>query len=345
MNEISPLLLPWYRIHGRHDLPWQKRMTGYRVWISEIMLQQTQVKTVIPYYQDFMRRFPTLNALACAPIDDVLQHWAGLGYYARARNLHRAAQLIISEHKGRFPRKADILTTLPGIGESTAAAIVSFAYGQSATILDGNVKRVLTRFYAISGDPNKALLKKELWEIARRNTPPDNCNEYNQAIMDLGATCCTRSKPACGRCPLQQKCKAFRLDMPTAFPDKSAAIKRQTQHLHLLALICDDQIALIKRPSQGVWGGLWCFPDCQSADEVKSWLKQHKLRAVEQTPLQRFTHELSHRRLIINSELIEVDKITKDKTLAWVALNSLKRYGVPKPVKLILQMLPTTAAT
>lgn len=337
MTDISTPLLPWYRKHGRHDLPWQKRKTGYRVWVSEIMLQQTQVKTVIPYYQRFMKRFPTLAALAEAPQDDVLQHWAGLGYYARARNLHKAAQLIMNEHKGLFPKEIETLVTLPGIGDSTAAAIVSFAYGQSASILDGNVKRVLTRFYAISGDPNKAELKNELWEIARHNTPADNCHEYNQAIMDLGATCCTRTRPDCHRCPLQKSCQAFQRGTPTAFPDKSAPLKQRKLRLQLLLLRHHNEIALIKRPTTGIWGGLWCLPDCGAAEEIKPWLKHNRLQVKHCQPFAYFTHQLSHRLLEIGVELIDVKKKTCD--FEWVAISEQERYGVPKPVKKIWQQL------
>jgi A/G-specific adenine glycosylase len=342
MTDISTPLIPWYRQYGRHDLPWQKRKTGYRVWVSEIMLQQTQVKTVIPYYEKFMRRFPTLTALAQAPIDDVLQHWAGLGYYARARNLHKAAQTIVQDYAGRFPQRAETLTTLSGIGESTAAAIVSFAYKQSATILDGNVKRVLTRFYAISGDPNKTQLKNELWEIARHNTPLKNCSEYNQAIMDLGATLCTRSKPNCEHCPLQKKCRAFQLGTPTAFPDKSAPIKRQTQHLYLLVLQYGNKIALSKRPAPGVWGGLWCFPDCGTNKKSQAWLKKHGIKMSEQSSLPRFTHELSHRHLVIDTALIEVRNTGQNKELLWVPIDKLSNYGVPKPIKTILGILSSS---
>lgn len=339
MTDISTPLIPWYRKHGRHDLPWQQNKTGYRVWVSEIMLQQTQVKTVIPYYNRFMKRFPTLKALATAPMDDVLQHWAGLGYYARGRNLHKAAQVITNGHKGRFPRRTDILVTLPGIGESTASAIVSFAFNQSATILDGNVKRVLTRFYAITGDPNKSALKGKLWEIARDNTPENNCSEYNQAIMDLGATLCTRSKPACSACPLQSKCQAFQRGTPTAFPDKSAPIKRQTQHLQLLVLSHEDKIALMKRPSPGVWGGLWCFPDCETPDKIIPWLKANNLKTHSKTPLKRFTHELSHRHLIIDTTLVELKNKTNNALLEWVGFGDSDRYGVPKPVRKIIDNL------
>jgi A/G-specific adenine glycosylase len=334
MTDISTPLLPWYHQHGRHDLPWQQRKTGYRVWVSEIMLQQTQVKTVIPYYQRFMRRFPSLLKLATAPQDDVLQHWAGLGYYARARNLHKAAQVILDEHNGRFPRCQDTLATLPGIGESTAAAIVSFAYEQSATILDGNVKRVLTRFYGIPGDPNKTALKNKLWDIARDNTPLDNCHEYNQAIMDLGATCCTRTRPACERCPLQTSCRAHQLGTPTAFPNKSASIKRQTQQLHFIILKHKESIALIKRPSPGVWGGLWCFPDCGTTAGLADWLKKNGVIVHEELQLERITHELSHRSLIIDATLIECHPIPQ---FEWAPISNIERYGVPKPVKKIIE--------
>jgi A/G-specific adenine glycosylase len=334
MTTISTLLLPWYEQHGRHDLPWQRNKTAYRVWVSEIMLQQTQVKTVIPYYQRFLARFPNLKSLATAPIDDVLQHWAGLGYYTRARNLHKTAQILWHENAGRFPRSKERLSSLPGIGESTAAAIVSFAYSESATILDGNVKRVLTRFYAIPGDPNKTELKTKLWEIASDNTPKYNCPAYNQAIMDLGATCCTRTKPSCERCPLKSACRAYELGTPTVFPHKSAPIKRQHEGLHFVVLKHKNRIALVKRPSTGVWGGLWCFPDCKKSEELSNWLQQNGVNVKKKTPLERITHELSHRSLTIDSTLVECQSTN---LFEWVSMSDIHGYGVPKPVSKILK--------
>jgi len=220
MMSFSNNVLQWFDQHGRKHLPWQKNRTAYRVWVSEIMLQQTQVATVIPYYERFMASFPNVQALANATQDDVLKHWAGLGYYARGRNLHQCAQRVIAEHQGKFPDQVDALEALPGIGRSTAGAIISLSSGKRAAILDGNVKRVLTRYHGTQGWPGKTAVAKVLWEHAETHTPQQRCDDFNQAMMDLGATLCTRSKPNCSACPLQSDCYALATEQQALFPNK-----------------------------------------------------------------------------------------------------------------------------
>jgi A/G-specific adenine glycosylase len=256
----APALLRWWRAHGRHDLPWQRRRTPYRVWISEIMLQQTQVTTVIPYYRGFMARFPNLRALADAPLDEVLHLWSGLGYYARARNLHRAAQLIRDEYGGRFPRRFEQIAALPGIGRSTAGAILALARGERHAILDGNVRRVLARYHAIKGWSGEKRTEARLWALTEQHTPRNNVAAYTQAIMDLGATLCTRTRPRCNECPLASGCRAHALGRETAFPARRPKKARPVRRTRMLLVTCVNRVLLERRPPAGVWGGLWSLP-------------------------------------------------------------------------------------
>ncbi len=264
MKSIAPALLRWYDRHGRKHLPWQIEPTPYRVWVSEIMLQQTQVDTVIPYFQRFMAAFPDLMALAGAAEDDVLAHWSGLGYYARARNLHKAAREVASTFDGQLPADQDELERLPGIGRSTAAAIMSLAFGQRATILDGNVKRVLARYHCVDGWPGHSAVNRRLWELAETHTPARDCARYTQAIMDLGATVCTRSRPDCPNCPLKKHCLAHQSGHPARWPGKRPARKKPEQ-ARLFLLLENEQGALlmIRRPPAGIWGGLWSLPEIE----------------------------------------------------------------------------------
>lgn len=271
-------LLAWFERAGRKHLPWQRNPTAYRVWISEIMLQQTQVATVIPYYERFMARFPDVRALAAAPLDEVLHLWTGLGYYARARNLHRAAQLVVEMHGGRFPQRLEEVQALPGIGRSTAGAILALATGQRHPILDGNVKRVLARYFAIEGYPGEAAVERRLWSLAQACTPERDLARYTQAIMDLGATICVRSRPRCALCPLQEDCQA-RLEgrqaaLPTARPRK---IRPQRAAHALIAMRADGAVLLERRPPAGLWGGLWTFPQFDDRDTALQWLKARQL--------------------------------------------------------------------
>lgn len=264
MKDFSSRLITWQKQHGRHDLPWQNTTDPYAIWVSEIMLQQTQVAAVIGYYSRFMQRFPTIAALSEASQDEVLQYWSGLGYYSRARNLHNAAQTIMDEHGGEFPQDFETIQTLSGIGRSTAAAIASFAFNQVQTILDGNVKRVLTRHFAIEGWPGTPRIEKELWLLAEQLLPQTDMVAYTQGLMDLGATLCTRSKPQCARCPLTASCAALQqqrvTQLPAAKPRKATPEKNTT----MLVLLEGDNVMLEKRPSTGIWGGLWSFPELET---------------------------------------------------------------------------------
>lgn len=287
MNWFPRVLLRWFDDHGRTHLPWQQDRTPYRVWVSEIMLQQTQVATVIDYYERFMTRFPDVAALANAPIDDVLALWTGLGYYARGRNLHKAAQQVIREHNGEFPVGVEALTALPGIGRSTAGAIAAIAQGERAAILDGNVKRVLARFHAVDGYPGQAAVSKRLWHFAGYHTPTHRIPEYTQAIMDLGATCCASRNPACDRCPLAARCEARALDRVSDFPGRKPRKDKPVRRALVWLLINEQgQCLLQRRPAPGLWGGLWTPPqtelDAASSGEVDPTIALTELLAALQ---------------------------------------------------------------
>ena len=277
MSVLGKKLIPWQIKHGRNNLPWQQDPTPYRVWVSEIMLQQTQVETVKAYYLRFMHKFPTLSDLAAASQEFVLQLWTGLGYYARARHLHHAAQIIMTEHQGIFPDTLIKLTELPGIGRSTAGAILSFSMNQSAVILDGNVKRVLTRVHAIKAWPGDPNIQKQLWEIATQHTPKKQTHIYNQALMDLGSMICTRRAPKCPLCPLRHQCLAYQHNQQELIPLPKPKKTLPEKHGYLLILFNkkNNTVLLHKRPAPGIWGGLWCFPEC--AKPVNSNLIQTTL--------------------------------------------------------------------
>ncbi len=271
-RELAPALLGWWDRHGRKDLPWQRDPTPYRVWVSEIMLQQTQVATVARYYDRFLSAFPDVRALADAPLDAVLHLWSGLGYYARARNLHRAAGIVRDAHAGKLPREFDALAALPGIGRSTAGAILALSANQRFPILDGNVKRVLARVFRVEGWPGDAAIARRLWALAEACTPNARVAHYTQAIMDLGATLCTRRNPACGLCPLQAGCQAAQAGVAHALPGKRAP-RARPQRCTVIMLIRDPAGAVLleRRPAAGVWGGLWGFPEAGTAEEVPGW--------------------------------------------------------------------------
>ncbi len=332
-------LLRWFDQFGRHDLPWQKQKTAYRVWLSEIMLQQTQVKTVIDYFHRFITRFPNVKALATADSDEVLQLWAGLGYYARARNLHRAAQIIHEQYNGRFPRTVDALQQLPGIGRSTAGAIVAIAFGDKGVILDGNVKRVLSRVYAIEGSPLDKNIVDSLWTIAEKLTPEERVGDYTQAIMDLGATLCTRLQPRCGDCPLQSLCEAYRLNRVADFPAKKAKKEKPKRDVHLVLLENNlQQILLLKRPDSGIWGGLWCLPEVLEKEEILNWCAQQNIKnCTLQSSLEPIKHVLTHFNLQIHVHPVKcvtgkprADHVTLG---TWTALPALTSLGFPAPIQ------------
>lgn len=301
-------LLAWFDQHGRHDLPWQHPRTPYRVWVSEVMLQQTQVGTVTPYFERFMARLPDIPALAAASQDHVLELWAGLGYYSRARNLHRAAQQIVAEHAGEFPQDIEQAMALPGIGPSTAGAILAQAFGQRHAILDGNVKRVLSRYHAVEGWPGQPSVAKQLWEYSEAHTPGKRLADYTQAIMDLGATLCTRSKPRCVDCPLSVDCAAFAQGRATELPTPRPRRERPQRHARML-VVCNSQgeILLQKRPPAGIWGGLWSLPELPEEQEIADYCRRYlALKIDEPRAVEPIKHGFTHFELTIQPLLVNV---------------------------------------
>jgi A/G-specific adenine glycosylase len=331
-------ILTWFDAQGRKDLPWQQDITLYRVWLSEIMLQQTQVTTVIPYFNAFVEKFPTLESLATATIDEVLPYWSGLGYYARARNLHKTAQIIHQQQ--RFPDTLDELMALAGIGQSTAGAILSIAFNKSHPILDGNVKRVLTRYKAVAGWTGNSGVNKQLWAISSELTPIERCADYTQAMMDLGATLCTRSKPACAECPLTSHCLA-RINgtvalLPTPKPKKILPVK---QVIFLLLSNQDQQLFLEKRPPTGIWGGLWSLPEFDSIESAHEWCLSKNMAIAHQHLLSTSRHTFSHYHLDYTPLVIHTNSPTNFVMEAnqsiWYKTGTL--LGLAAPIKHLLQ--------
>jgi len=341
VSSLSKQLLVWFDRHGRHDLPWQQDPSAYRVWVSEIMLQQTQVGTVIPYFERFMSHFPHVRALAEAPIDEVLHLWSGLGYYARARNLHRTANIVSTDFAGEFPREIDELIALPGIGRSTAGAILALAYGLRYPILDGNVKRVLARFGAVAGWPGKAAVLDALWALSDQHTPQDRVAEYTQAVMDLGATVCLPRRPLCDVCPLHDSCGAYALGTPEQFPGAKPRKPLPEKSARFVIARAEDGSALLyRRPPQGIWGGLWSFPELTVDDDVHSWCRAMGLKPrgdVIEKPILR--HTFTHFRLAITPLEIDVRPghavMDSDRWL-WYNVDRPVRVGLAKPVRDLL---------
>jgi A/G-specific adenine glycosylase len=309
VQSFAERLLCWYRQHGRHDLPWQKNKSLYRCWVSEIMLQQTQVATVIPYFERFIQRFPDIQTLADASPDDVLLHWAGLGYYSRARNLHKAAQLIVEQHQGEFPQCYDVLITLPGIGPSTAGAILAQVLGQRHAILDGNVKRVLARHRAIEGWPGQSTVARQLWQWAVTCTPEEDLADYTQAIMDLGATLCTRTSAKCEFCPLSDDCSAHAQHRVAEFPGKKPKKLLPVREKRLLIIRNEQGHYLMeKRPPAGIWGGLWSLPELELDQPVDKAVQQNwQLTVNDHRDLLMFRHTFSHFHLDITPCEVQVE--------------------------------------
>jgi A/G-specific adenine glycosylase len=330
----------WQRTHGRNTLPWQNTRDPYRVWLSEIMLQQTQVAAVLGYYERFLARFPDVQALAAAPLDDVLAQWSGLGYYSRARHLHRCAQQVVAGHGGAFPRTAEMLATLPGIGPSTAAAISSFCFGERAAILDGNVKRVLTRVLAFDADLSVATNERTLWEHARVLLPTrelqENMPRYTQGLMDLGATVCLPRNPSCLLCPVQPQCGAAQQGRPEAYPVKTRKLKRSAESLWLLhARSGDGSVWLQKRPTPGVWAGLYCLPVFGSRDALEQVLPspaRRRLREVEP-----FVHVLTHKDLHLHPVQALLPAGWSAGQGAWFGAREWPGLGLPAPVRRFLE--------
>jgi A/G-specific adenine glycosylase len=335
---FADLLLAWFDRAGRKHLPWQQQKTPYRVWVSEIMLQQTQVATVIPYYERFMERFPDVHALAAAPIDEVLHLWTGLGYYARARNLHRAAQIIVAEHEGEFPRTLEAVQKLPGIGRSTAGAILALSCSQRHAILDGNVKRVLARYFAVHGFPSEAAVERTLWTLAESCTPSQRVAHYTQAIMDLGATVCVRSRPLCAVCPVSEGCAAraqhLQHVLPTPRPRKN---RPQREAFAVVVVRADGAVLLEQRPPAGLWGGLWTFPQFDEPDAAMQWL--HSSLGPRSISIERnrppYCHAFTHFDLTLQPWLVRLAEdsfsLAEDGKLVWYDPSKPLRIGLTKP--------------
>ncbi len=347
-DDFARRLLAWFDHSGRHDLPWQHPRTPYRVWLAEIMLQQTQVKTAAPYFQRFVSALPSLPALAAAPLDDVLALWSGLGYYARARNLRAAAQACVELHDGDLPRDINALTALPGIGRSTAAAIMAQAWGERCAILDGNVKRVLARYHGIAGWPGLPVIEKQLWECAETHLPTLRLADYTQAQMDLGATLCTRSSPACALCPLQADCVAHRdgrvAELPTRKPGKAVP----QRHAHVLWVEDDrGRILLQRRPPVGIWASLWTLPQADDVDSARTWFEAQlhgDFSAAETLPA--IAHAFSHYKLALLPlrwrRITARARVGDNDDLRWVALSELATLGIPAPIRKLLQPAPSS---
>ena len=357
MPSFSFRLIAWQRQHGRHDLPWQSA-NAYRVWLSEVMLQQTQVATVIPYYQRFIASFPDIATLASASEEQVLAHWSGLGYYARGRNLHRAAQIIVEKYNGEFPHQFELILELPGIGRSTAAAICALAFHERRAILDGNVKRVLARYCGISGSPGKKAVEAHLWLQAENllplppgeartvlSLPKEGGGEsciatYTQALMDLGATLCLRSKPKCDECPVRSGCVAFQSgrvsELPTPRTRKAVPERQAT----FLLLMHGNDILLEKRPGSGIWGGLWCLPQFDDEEAAKSWYVQNEMYASHGARLETFTHTFTHFKLHIKPlkiQLAHKSLRAAQPGSVWLDVEEALRAAIPKPVRALLE--------
>ncbi len=345
---FAPRLLDWFGRHGRHDLPWQRDRSLYRVWVSEIMLQQTQVATVIPYYERFLARFPDVAALAAAPLDEVLHHWSGLGYYARARNLHRAARLIRDVHGGALPSDPAALVALPGIGRSTAGAVVALALDARQPILDGNVKRVLARWFGVEGFPGAPRVAAQLWALSDAITPASRAADFTQAVMDLGATLCALKNPRCTDCPVSVDCVARSSGRTTDLPSRRPARVRPRRRVVWLVLRRGGAVLLERRPPSGVWGGLWGFPEfatraaAEAAAAVRSG--RPKVRAARLEPIR---HAFTHFELEIEPLLIELDhrsRLVEGAAETWYKSRAPSKLGLAAPVAALLAGLSAAVA-
>jgi A/G-specific adenine glycosylase len=339
MSSFAQRLIRWQKQHGRHDLPWQGA-NAYHVWLSEIMLQQTQVATVIPYYQRFIASFQDIAALAAATEEQVLAHWSGLGYYARGRNLHAAARIIVEKHSSEFPRELEQILELPGIGRSTAAAICALAYHERSAILDGNVKRLLARYCGISGSPNEKVVEAQLWQQAEALLPQRDIASYIQAQMDLGATLCTRSKPKCNECPVQSDCVAFQKgrvnELPTPRPRKAVP----ERYAIFLLLMHGNDILLEKRPGSGIWGGLWCPPQFDDEVAARDWFERNGMIANHGEMLETFSHTFTHIKLHITPLKIQLARKplrAAEAMSVWLDAEKALRAAIPTPVRAVLK--------
>ena len=346
VDRYAERLLQWFDVSGRHDLPWQHPRTPYRVWLSEIMLQQTQVRVVVPYFERFIAALPNVRALASATLDEVLALWSGLGYYARARNLHAAAQRCVELHDGELPRDFDALLALPGIGRSTAGAILSQAWNDPFAILDGNVKRVLCRVHGVEGWPGLPAVEKRLWTIATQHVPgvPDGrMADYTQAQMDLGATLCTRNDPGCMLCPLQHDCVALQAgrvdDLPTPKPGKPLP-ERQT--LVLLLRDGEGRVLMQRRPPTGIWAALWSLPEHAEADAAHAWIERHVRDGYDSgQAIEPIVHGFTHFRLTLQPiawhGVVLRAAVQDSPDLRWVGRDELRSLGIPAPIRSLLE--------
>jgi len=344
---FSARLLAWFDAHGRKSLPWQQGPTPYRVWVSEVMLQQTQVAAVIPYFERFMQRFPSLQALAEAPLDEVLHLWTGLGYYARARNLQACAKVLIADYGGEFPETIDAIVALPGIGRSTAGAVLSLSRGERHPILDGNVKRVLARVFGIAGDPGSASVLAEFWQRAEDCTPHTRVAAYTQAIMDLGATVCTRSRPACAVCPMRAGCLAMRDGKQRQLPGKRRKrLRPARESVLLIAEFGDDEsraILLERRPNTGIWGGLWSPPQFDDESIARAWCERELQCPRAALPaLPPIDHAFTHFDLRLHPLRVRCEprsSVQECATQLWYRLQRPPRVGLPQPIRVLFERL------
>ena len=344
MTDFASRIVAWQLAHGRHGLPWQGTRDAYRIWLSEIMLQQTQVTTVVPYYRKFVSRFPSVEALAQAPDGEVMALWSGLGYYARARNLHRAAQEVVSRFAGVFPTRFDDLVTLPGIGRSTAAAIAAFSSGERRAILDGNVRRVLARHAGVAGDPTRAAVQAELWSHAESRLPAAGIEVYTQGMMDLGANVCLPRDPHCMLCPASDDCIARKEDRIAELPGRKARAAARRKRIAMLVVVRGGEVLLEKRAPTGIWGGLWSLPEA-NADEAPAMALERDwgLAAAETQPLPPFSHAFTHFTLDVAPWRIRPAsgaKLARDKAAMWLPLTEVNGAALPSPVKKLLVSLP-----
>ena len=339
---FAAALLEWHAREGRHHLPWQLSPTPYRVWVSEIMLQQTQVATVIPFYERFMQRFPDVRALAAGPLDEVLHLWSGLGYYARARHLHRAAQRICEQHGGEFPLAFADVVALPGVGRSTAGAILALSRGERHAILDGNVRRVLSRYFAVAGRRGAQSLEQRLWQLAEACTPQTQLGAYTQAIMDLGATVCVRRRPLCSLCPLAVGCYAQRTGRQHELPEPRRPLSRPTRRVFMVVAMRESGAVLLeRRPESGVWGGLWCLPEFASASAAAAYIHgQLDAGVTAPEPLAELEHAFTHFDLRITPLLVRCAAgAVMEQGTAWYNIREPGRIGLPAPVTALLSRL------
>jgi len=349
-EQFAPRLLNWFAVHGRHTLPWQIEPTPYRVWVSEVMLQQTQVATVIPYYERFMARFPDVQSLASAPLDEVLHLWTGLGYYARARNLRACAQMIAARFGGEFPQRFGEVIELPGIGRSTAGAILALSRGQRHPILDGNAKRVLARVFGIAGNPSSKAVLEMLWTLSDACTPAENVAAYTQAIMDLGATVCTRARPACTQCPMNHSCVAVLEGRQAELPGRKQRRTRPSREATLLIAQSGPRgstaVLVERRPASGLWGGLWSPPQFQNEKDALAWCRRELGDpAVDPQALAPIDHAFTHFDLRLKPLMVRCvpnSSVRDAVDRLWYPLETPPRIGLPQPINQLFERLRTT---